>query len=222
MTKFRHDRQETILDGQKIPTSRRGHWIIYACLAAVGIMSVVVSQLYRQLPKRSEVIERRKVKPERSSYILVLSAGGKEFARQVAGDVAREIGGDSAKTKMVITSTAVYKQCTSLAEFRLLIGRGIQQAHPPALGTQSLMLAKILDVLGADTARARLYIVGKLGANSLESIQKEMQTTLNGIRLRSQKLGRVEVIFYPHPKPDTVSSEFAEYLRKGGFSVYEQ
>lgn len=213
---------ETTRHDQKIPSSRRGAWLIYALLAAVGILSVVLSQIYREMPKRSEVLERRKIKPEWSTYVLPLSPLDSAFAATFSGDVVRSIGKDSGITKMVITGTAVYKQCTSLAEYGRLIAKGVREAHPPAIGTHSMMLAKVMDVMTADTAQARLYIVGSFGAPTLETVRKELQTTLNGLRLRTQKLGRIDVFIYTRPTSDTVGHLFAEYLRAGGFTVEER
>lgn len=202
-----------------VPVKKKGWLLIFGLYATLAITAVVLGSLYRVLPKRSEVLAKRKAKPEFSSYALILSPLKTDQAYAVAQGIMNDIGEDSTKTKMVISGTAFHKQCTSLAEYGRLIARSSMQAQPPQSAVQAQLTEKMLNIMITDTILAQFYIIGNFGDAPISEIEKKVLPVFTGIDLRSKTIGKVRIFTYMSGGDSLTNSGFTNYLKDVGFLV---
>jgi len=207
---------------QAVPKKKRGWLIVYGLYGFLAITAVTLGTLYRVLPKRSEVLAKRKAKPEYSSYALILSPLGTKEAEEIAHEICDDIGSDSIATKMVITGTSFHKQCTSLAEYGKIIKESTVHAAKPDIGTQAQLTDKMLNIMITDKILAQFYIIGNFGTAKYNDIEKSILPVFNGITLRSQTIGKVQVFDYIKGGDSTTNRRFVEYLKNQGFMVKER
>lgn len=217
-----NDLSQTDTPLQSVPKKKKGWLIVYGLYGILAITAVTLGTLYRALPKRSEVLAKRKAKPEYSSYALVLSPLGKNQAQQIAQEIINDIGEDSTKTKMVVSGTAFHKQCTSLAEYGKLIEQSSVNAHSANITTQAQLTDKMLNIMITDKILAQFYIIGNFGNSSFTDIEKNILPVFNGITLRSKALGKVQVFDYIRGGDSVTHRKFSEYLKDQGFLVKER
>ena len=142
--------------GQHIPKPTWGWKAIYMFLIILGISSGIIGLVYRQLPKKSEVLAKRKIPKIRSVYALILSPIPVTMADSISRAIKQDIGKDSIRVKMVVGGTAVYKHCTSADEFRRLIDTAAVRARAADIEIQNLLHSKVVDIITSDTLPARL------------------------------------------------------------------
>lgn len=214
-----NDLSQTDSPLQAVPKKKRGWLIVYGLYGLLAITAVTLGTLYRTLPKRSEVLAKRKANPRYSSYTLILSPLSKQEAEDVANEISNDIGSDSTVTKMVITGTAFHKQCTSLAEYGKIIGESAVRAAKPDIATQAQLTEKMLSIMATDKILAQFYIIGNFGTAQFSDIEKNILPVFNGITLRSQAIGKVQVFNYIKGGDTTTNNYFVNYLKDQGFIV---
>ena len=205
-----------------LPTPKNGWLIIYAALACIAIAGVVISINYRQIPKKSEVIAKRKIPATKSAYTLMLSPLDSLETVAIGQAIGADIGADSALTKMVVGGTALYKQCTSVAEYSKLIAKGLRGAQPDNLEKQALMFSQFVGIMITDTIPVELYLAGKLGGETFDAVDKRLSNTCKDLDLRSSSFGRVRVVSYLRPVDNSINRQFLKYFRDRGFEVLER
>ena len=87
---------------QHIPRPTWGWKAIYMFLIVLGIASGIIGLVYRQLPKKSEVLAKRRIPKIRSVYALILSPIPVTMADSISRAIKRDIGKDSIRVKMVV------------------------------------------------------------------------------------------------------------------------
>lgn len=217
-----NDLSQTDAPLQAVPKKKRGWLIVYGLYGLLAITAVTLGTLYRVLPKRSEVLAKRKAKPQYSSYALILSPLNKQEAERIANEISNDIGSDSTVTKMVITGTAFHKQCTSLAEYGKIIKESTVHAAKPNIGVQAQLTEKMLNIMITDKILAQFYIIGNFGNAIPSDIDKNILPVFNGITLRSQTIGKVQVFNYIKGGDSTTNNYFVQYLKDQGFMVKER
>ncbi|MBS1538105.1 MAG: hypothetical protein JST20_10205 [Bacteroidetes bacterium] len=211
--------QDNSLGINSIPTRKYGYLIIYGCLALIGILSIVLSSMYRQMPKKTEVLTKRTTPAIASTYTLMLSPLDSITSDTIGESIRAHIGADSIITKMVVGGTALYKQCSSGAEYGKLISQGLREAQQANLEKQALMFSQFIGIMITDTLPARLYLAGQLGGNSITQVDKRLSSTCRDLKLRSDALGTVRVVSFLRPKDNSINSQFLQYFRDRGFDV---
>ena len=81
--------------GQYIPKPIWGWKAIYIFLFVLGLSGGVLGLVYRQLPKKSEVLAKRKIPKIRAVYAIVLSPVSAYRADSISKAIKKEIGADS-------------------------------------------------------------------------------------------------------------------------------
>ncbi|MBK9248604.1 MAG: hypothetical protein IPM69_10935 [Ignavibacteria bacterium] len=205
-----------------LPTPKNGWLIIYAVLACIALAGLIISIKYRVMPKKTEVIAKRKIPATNSAYTLMLSPLDSLETLRIGQAIRADIGVDSAVTKMVVGGTALYKQCTSSAEYEKLIAQGLREAQPDNLEKQALMFSQFVGIMVTDTIPVELYLAGKLGGTTFEAVDKRMSATCKDLDLRSSTFGRVRVVSYLRPIDNSINRQFMKYFRDRGFEVIER
>lgn len=214
--------QDNTLGIASIPTRKYGYLVIYGFLALIGITSIILSKVYRQMPKKTEVIAKRTVPAKASTYTLMLSPLDSSTAGTIGQSIRKEIGSDSIITKMVVGGSALYKQCSSGAEYGKLISQGLREAQPAMIDKQALMFSQFIGIMISDTLPAKLYLAGQLGGNTMAQVDKRISGTCKDLKLRSDVLGKVQVVSYLRPVENQMNRQFLQYFRDRGFEVEER
>jgi len=207
--------------GQHIPKPTWGWKAIYLFLIILGISSGIIGLVYRQLPKKSEVLAKRKIPKIRSVYALILSPIPVSMADSISRAIKQEIGKDSIRVKMVVGGTAVYKHCTSADEFRRLIDTAAVRARPADIEIQNLLHSKIVDIITSDTLPARLYVIGSAPEMSAETLRLRMKSTIEYLDIRNREMGRLTIINGLEPKNSIQNKVYLEFYKRVGIEVEE-
>ena len=207
--------------GQHIPKPTWGWKAIYMFLIVLGISSGIIGLVYRQLPKKSEVLAKRKIPKIRSVYALILSPIPVTKADSISRAIKNDIGGDSIRVKMVVGGTAVYKHCTSADEFRRLIDTAAVRARPADIEIQNLLHSKIVDIITSDTLPARLYIIGSAPEMPEETLRMRMKSTIEYLDIRNREMGRLTIINGLEPRNSIQNKVYLDFYKRVGIEVEE-
>ena len=207
--------------GQYIPRPKWAWKGIYAFLFILGLSSGVIGLIYRQLPKKSEVLAKRKIQKVRSVYVLVLSPVNSHRADSLSRAIKNEIGADSIRVKMVIGGTAVYKHCTSSDEFRRLIDTAAKKAAEPDIETQNLLHAKIVDIITADALPAKLYVIGSAPNMSIVELKQRMSSIAYYLDIRNREMGKITIVNALHPANSEQNKLYIDFYKQRKIEVQE-
>ena len=205
--------------GQYIPRSKSAWKAIYAFLFVIGLSSGIIGLVYRQLPKKSEVLSKRKIQKTRSVYVLVLSPVDAQRADSLSKAIKKDIGADSIRTKMVIGGTAVYKHCTSSDEFRRLINIAAKKASAADIETQNLLHTKIVDIITADTLPALLYVMGSAPNVNVQELQQRMVSIASYLDIRNREMGKLSIVNALQPATSEQNQVYINFYRARGIEV---
>lgn len=199
---------------------------MFASFAVVAITVFILTAIYRDTPRRTGIVDKRPMPPVQGVYTVVLSPVDSATAKKFVQYLAAKIGKDSARTKMVVSSTAMFKRCTSFSDYAQIIHNALIQARPPNLATQSQLLSQIARTSVSDRLFSTLYLVGALGEGSYETVEDTIGTAIAELQLRNQTIGPLQVHSWLAAPPNTetalVHQEFLDDLRKRKFTVAEQ
>lgn len=207
--------------GQHIPKPTWGWKAIYMFLIILGISSGIIGLVYRQLPKKSEVLAKRKIPKIRSVYALILSPIPVTKADSISRAIKKDIGGDSIRVKMVVGGTAVYKHCTSADEFRRLIDTASVRARPADIEIHNLLHSKIVDIITSDTLPARLYVIGSAPEMPAEELRMRMKSTIEYLDIRNREMGRLTIVNGLEPRNSIQNKVYLDFYKRVGIEVEE-
>ncbi|MFM8840937.1 MAG: hypothetical protein ACKOFB_07560 [bacterium] len=207
--------------GQHIPKPKWAWKAIYLFLIILGLSSGIIGLVYRQLPKKSEVLAKRKIPKIRSVYALILSPIPMAKADSLSRAIKSDIGKDSIVVKMVVGGTAVYKHCTSSDEFRRLIDTASVRARKADIEIQNLLHTKMVDIITSDTLPARLYVIGSAPEMPAQELRMRMQSIIEYLDIRNREMGRLTIVNALEPKNSTQNRVYLDFYKKVGIEVEE-
>jgi hypothetical protein len=212
-------RQEAEPD--EMPKSEKRNWlIVYAFFAILGITGLILIALYRQVPKKSAPVAKRKVPATRTVFTSILSPVDSVTARNIVRDVALTIGKDSDLTQMTISGTAVYKRCTSLKDFENLFFEALVKAEPENLKRQSMLLSHVSGVITSDALPTDLYVVGKIAEDNFMPEEKRLLSFAQVMGRRNESMSPVSMTFYV-PEGGATRAQFMNTLKRGKYKFIE-
>lgn len=214
-------REEPKEHGQHIPKPKWAWKAIYLFLVILGLSSGIIGLVYRQLPKKSEVLAKRKIPKIRSVYALILSPISINKADSISRAIKKDIGKDSIFVKMVVGGTAVYKHCTSADEFRRLIDTAAVRARTADIEIQNLLHSKIVDIITSDTLPARLYVIGSAPAMPADELRMRMRSTVEYLDMRNREMGRLTIVNALEPKNSNENLVYLDFYKRVGIEVEE-
>ncbi len=219
------DADTQVADGRS-SNIKRGWIYILAFLAMLPLTVGVLTMVYRQMPKRSAIVKKRKIPATNAVFVTVMSPIDSTRASNIIQTITQEIGADSAYTKMTVGSTAIYKQCTSVDDYRNVLKEGLLYSKDNDLKKQAVLMSHVAGVITTDTLPTKLYIVGKLDANEYEKVQRRLEMMAGVLRSRSDLLGKVSVVTYiPHAlnkQEDSVRTLVIDQFRRMQIPVEER
>lgn len=209
----------TDLPSELPPPRKRGWLYVFLAFGILGVTGLVLSQLYRNMPKRTQVVEKRRGPADRSFYACILSRVDNITADSITATILREIGSDTTRVDMVIGSTMYGKRCTSVSEFGRLIRESMRGSSDLPLGKQTLLLSQVLGVLTKEESPARLYIIGTLNNDGFEFIGKRTSQSAAAVELHSRTMAPANVVFYLQPATADVHVKYLAFWKDRGFPV---
>jgi hypothetical protein len=202
----------------ELPTARKNTWLyVYGALGLIVIICFIFIGLYRQWPKQSAPVTKRKIPATKNVFTMVLSPVKAATADSIVRVISADIGADSSVTQMIIGGTAVHKRCTSLDDFNRLSLRALKEAQPEELKRQAVLLSYVAGVITADTLPTKLYIVGSVDEADYDQVEKRVAGAASAIGGWNRAFGNIRIITYippaKTPQGERVRSAFHAALR---------
>ena len=206
-----HDSQhkENIQDSELPPPKKKGWLYIFIAIGMLGVTALVLTTIYREMPRRAAISKRSNVALTRGVYALALSPVDSVSARIYTEKIAQNIGSDSAATKMFISGTYIARQFVSFSEFRQSLFEAIVNARPASIRTQGVLTAGIANSIVSDQLPSTLYIIGELGTENFADVEQRLGDAISALQIRNQTIGPLAIVSYP---PLDISEKRMEIL----------
>lgn len=212
--------------GELPPPTKNGWLYVYTSFAVLVVIVFVLTAIYRDMPRRTGLVDKHPSPPVQGVYTAILSPVDSATAKKFVQHLAQAIGKDSARTKMVVSSTAMFKRCTSFQDYTAIIYNSLLQARPRSAETQAQLLSQISRTCVSDRLFSTLYLVGTLGDDSYEAVENKLGVAIAELQLRNQTIGPLQVhSWLTAPENSSmamVHQQFLNDLRKRKFTVAEQ
>jgi hypothetical protein len=202
-------------DESMLPASRPWGWkVIYLALATLGIGGIVLSVLYRDVDKRSDVIAReRKKNATKVSYAVVLSRVDPSLATRIADEIIADIGADSLKTDLVIGSTVADPWAASIGEYRKVMLESMATSKDLNLGKQTALVSMITGLLTKVSKPSTVYLIGELHADDIAPVISRTAASAEAMRLRSELAAPITVVNYLTPPSKPIHKAYIDLFR---------
>lgn len=208
-------------EADEMPRSEKRNWlIVYTFFAVLGITGLILIALYRQVPKKSAPVAKRKFPATRTVFTSILAPVDSATARNIVKDVSSTIGKDSDYTQMTISGTAVYKRCTSLKDFENLFFEALVKAEPENLKRQSMLLSHVSGVITSDALPTDLYVVGRIAEENFTPEEKRLLSFAQVMGKRSESMSPVTMTMYI-PTGGSTREQFMNTLKRGKYKLTE-
>ncbi len=206
-----------------VPKAKKSTWkLYYSLLGLLLITAVTLAVFYRVSPKKTEPITKRKVPALFGTYAVILSPVDSLNAIRIVANISNQIGKDSAKTKMVIGSTFLYKQCTSLAEYEKLLLAAMKEATPTSLKNQGLLVSQMVGILTNDLAPSNFYMIGTLADTNVVQLEKRLLGISKVLYTRNEVFGKTVIVNELMPRSSNASFFVMNLFKQQNLPVLEQ
>jgi len=188
-------------DESMLPPSRPGSWkLVYAGFALLAVTGLVLSILYRDADKPSDVIAReRKKNATKVSYAVVLSKVDASAARRITDDIIRDIGADSMQTDLVVGSTIADPWAATIGEYRSVLLRSMAESKDLNLGKQTALVSMITGLLTKVSKPSTIYLIGELHGDDISSIMSRTAASAQAMEIRHELAAPITVVSYLQP-----------------------
>jgi hypothetical protein len=206
-----------------VPKAKKSSWkVFYTLLGILFITAMLLAYLYRVTPKKTEPIAKRKIPATSGVYVVVLSKVDPVNINRITDNIQTAVGKDSAMTKMVLGSTFMYKQCTSLAEYKRLLTQAMTEATPTSLKNQGLLISQMVGILTNDLAPSRFYLVGSFADTTVTELEKRFLGISKVLYTRNEVFGKTVIVNELLPRTSASSQFVMNLFKKQNLPVIEQ
>ncbi len=205
--------------------SKQGWIYVLATFALLAVAAVVLSILYRERPKPTEVLDRKKrANATRVVYAVVFSTVSDANRKRIIEGITADLGADTTHTDFVIGSTVADPWCASMAEYKHQLSKAMSASSPLPIGKQTLILSMIAGFLNKSDLPARIYLIGKLNADditdrSAKAIATRTEQTVAAMSWRNNARAPVQVISYLDTAANTVTATYAGMFEGKSFTM---
>jgi hypothetical protein len=207
-------------DENFLPPPKKNSWIIiYTLIGSLVVIAFILIAFFRERSPEPVSVKKSKIPPLKSAYALVMSPLDSSQAAVITQDIKNRIGADSSRTKMVVGSTTIYDQCISVADYQNSILKGLKSSKEIDLKTQALLFSQLTGIMISDTLPAQLYLIGRIGNDTKDSVPARLLGTIRDLDLRSKKIGKVDVVSYLTPPDDPKVRRVLSYFTERGFAI---
>jgi hypothetical protein len=208
-----------------VKPTRAGWLLVYGGLALIAITALVLAELYRERPKATEVINRkRRAAATQVTYAVVFSRVDEATSNRVLADITRDLGADTITTDLVIGSTVADPWCASMGEFRRQLRQAMTASRPLPIGKQTLILSMITGLLTRSDLPARVYLIGALNAEELTdkgalAIVGRTEQTAAAMSWRHGARAPMEVVSYMDTTANAITSTYLHLFENQAFAL---
>lgn len=200
------DKKDFLEEQLGVPKAKKSSWKLYfGLLGLLFITAMLLAYFYRVTPKKTEPIAKRKIPATSGVYVVVLSKVDSANIVRITENIQSHVGKDSAMTKMVLGSTFMYKQCTSLAEYKRLLKQAMTEATPTSLKNQGLLISQMVGILTNDLAPSRFVLVGSFADSTVTELEKRFLGISKVLYTRNEVFGKTTIVneLIPRTAPST-------------------
>lgn len=204
-----------------VPVPKRYGWlIVLGAFALLGTIGVILGLLYRDTPKRSDIIARDKTKNAKHVvFAIVLSTVEPALADTIVKAIKAEIGTDTAHTDYIIGSTVVDPWCASIDEYDRMLRRAMSETKHLDAGRQTTMVSMVTGLLVKSKLPASVFIIGTLHPREPNDFVRRTTETADAMEIRNSIMGPLRTIFYLRPASDKANVDYINIFAKHTFHV---
>jgi hypothetical protein len=203
----------------------RSYLVVLAAFAGIATLAVVLSALYRDAPKATEVLDRkRRANAKFVSFAVVFGNVSPALRERVITDIATDIGADTALTDMVVGSTVADPWCAGIGEYKRQLSMAMTQSRTIPIGKQTLIMSMIAGFLNKSDLPARVYLIGNLNNDQLtekgaQAIISRTEQTVAAISWRHGARAPVTVISYMDTTSSSMNVKYVNLFRNAKFAL---
>lgn len=207
-------------EGPQIPSPGKKGWkIIFGGIGLLALTALILSLIYRQQPRPTELLERKKrAAATHVVYTVVFSKVDDATTRRALDRIVRDVTPDSAVTDLVIGSTVTDPWCASVNEYQRMILKACRETGDMRISKQTQVMSMIAGLLTKSTKPATIYLLGSLTDAEPADYVKRTEQTAAGIALRNEVIGPVRVVSFLDTTK-TINARYLSILRDKGFGV---
>lgn len=209
---------------ESIKPSPRGSLIVLGVFAGLAVVAVVLMLLYRQMPKATEVLDKKKrAEATHVAFAVVFSNVEAQQRERVIREIVEDIGADSAKTDLVIGSTIADPWCSNIAEYKRQLRRAMTESSQISIGKQTLLFSMITGLIVKDDLPARVYLIGDINSEevspkTLSAVKNRTIQTVSALAWRNKARAPVTVISYVDSTASAINAEYMHLFTGQTFS----
>lgn len=196
---------------------KRGWLMIYVGIGALAVTGLILSLLYRDVKKPTDVLQKERHKNAKAvSYAVIFSSLEGPIVDTIVDRIITDIGIDTLTTDMVLGSTVTDPWCASVGEYERMIRKSLAETNELGIGKQTMIMSMIAGLLTKSDLPARIYLIGTLNGPMNDGIISRTKQTAAAFALREHAMGKVTVISLLRPAADSTNAAYAKIF--SGFS----
>lgn len=190
-----------------LPKPKRSGWVmIYAGIGLLAVTGLILSLLYRDVKKPTDVLQKERHKNAKAvSYAVIFSPLDGPVVDTIVGRIKADIGSDTLTTDMVLGSTVTDPWCASVGEYERMIRKALAETSELPIGKQTMIMSMIAGLLTKNELPARIYLIGNLNGPMTDGIIKRTKQTAAAFALREHAMGPITVISFLRPATDSTN-----------------
>lgn len=195
-------------------SSRKGYIIILALFGCLVVIASILTLLYRETPKHSEILSKKKrASAKHSSIAVIFGRVDKAVQDRIVQDIIQDVGVDSTDTDFIVGSTVSDPWCASLTEYQFMLRKAMTESKELPIGKQTLIMSMVTGLLAKTDLPARVYLIGNLNTaemteRSTAAVMKRSDESAVTMAWRNEARAPVQVISYM----DTTTAINKQYL----------
>lgn len=207
--------------GSALPKERKNAWIwVYVMFATLAITALILSLLYRQTTKPSQVLQKERMRnATRTSYAIVFSKVPSPTADTIVNYITNAVGADSMTTDLVLGTTVTDPWCATVGEYRAMMYKAMRETGDLCIGDQTLIVSKVAGILLKNEHASVVYLIGTLTGNDLKSVGRRTEQSASAMKTRSKLMGPVRIVSMLQPPHSPIHDEYINIYRKAGLDV---
>lgn len=196
---------------------KRGWLMIYVGIGALAVTGLILSLLYRDVKKPTDVLQKERHKNAKAvSYAVIFSSLEGPVVDTIVDRIITDIGTDTLTTDMVLGSTVTDPWCASVGEYERMIRKSLAETNELGIGKQTMIMSMIAGLLTKSDLPARIYLIGTLNGPMNDGIISRTKQTAAAFALREHAMGKDTVISLLRPAADSTNAAYAKIF--SGFS----
>lgn len=210
-------------EASQLPRERKNAWkLVYVLLASLAVIALVLSMIYRQTTKPSQVLQKERIRnATRTMYSVVFSKVNDSAADSIVNIITSEVGADSMKTDLVLGTTVTDPWVATVGEYRSMLHKAMRETEDLPIGKQTLIISKVAGIMLKNNHPSVVYLIGTLNAADLKTVGRRTEQSASAMMNRSKLMGPVRIVSLLQPPDSPVHQEYIGIYKRVGLDVTE-